>query len=343
MNTSSRRPPATACLHERQPDADVITVCGEALIDLVDQGGGFFRAHPGGSPANVAVGLARLGIPAALLARIAEDTFGRVLRRHLLDNAVDTQFLVNAAEPSTLAVVSLDQAGVASYQFYVNGTADWQWTPEQLPTALPAEVVAIHAGSLALCVEPAATVLTDLLRTEHASGQVTISLDPNLRPAFEADRDSALRRIERQVALADVVKVSSEDLGWLLPDESPEHIARRWRELGPAVVVVTSGAAGAAAVGPDGETVHRPSPVVEIADTVGAGDAFTAGLLAALARRRLLGGANRSALSTVGVDTLAEVIDEAALVAAITCSRPGADPPTREEIAQWSARQAEPA
>jgi fructokinase len=319
----------------------MIVVCGEALIDLVDQGGGMFRAHPGGSPANVAVGLARLSIPAALLARVAEDGFGRLLRRYLVDNGVDPRFLVGAAEPSTLAVVSLDEAGVASYRFYVNGTADWQWTPDQLPPALPADVVAVHAGSLALCIEPSASVLTELLRSERDRGQVTISFDPNLRSAFETDPDAARRRVERQVALADVVKVSSEDLAWLLPDEPPEQVARRWTELGPAIVLVTLGADGALAVGPDGTEVHRASPPVELADTVGAGDAFTAGLLAALDRRGLLGGTNRPALTAVGAATLAEIIDEAAVVAAITCSRPGADPPTRDEVAEWSARRAE--
>jgi fructokinase len=316
----------------------MIAVCGEALIDLVDEGGWTFRAHPGGSPANVAVGLARLAIPTALLGRVAGDGFGRLLRQHLTDNGVDTRFLVHAAEPSTLAVVTLDPAGVATYQFYVDGTADWQWTREQLPPAMPVDVVAVHAGSLALSVEPAATVLTELLRAERDRGQVTISFDPNLRPSFEPDRDAARRRVERQVALSDVVKVSSEDLGWLQPGESPAQVAHRWAaELGPALVIVTLGGGGALAVGADGGEVQRSTPTVEVADTVGAGDAFTAGLLAALADRKLLGGANRAALAALSADTLADVVDEAALVAAITCSRPGADPPTRDEVAAWGA------
>jgi fructokinase len=318
----------------------MIAVCGEALIDLVDQGGWTFRAHPGGSPANVAVGLARLAIPAALLARVADDGFGRLLRQHLTDNGVDTRFLISAAEPSTLAVVTLDPVGVASYQFYVNGTADWQWTPDQLPPALPPDAVALHAGSLALSIEPAATVLTELLRAERDRGQVTISFDPNLRPSFEPDRDAARRRVERQVALSDLVKVSSEDLGWLQPGESPAQVAHRWVEkLGPALVIVTLGGGGALAVGPNGGEVHRPSPTVELADTVGAGDAFTAGLLAALADRKLLGGANRPALAALSADTLADVIDEAGLVAAITCSRAGADPPTRDEVSAWRGQR----
>jgi fructokinase len=274
-----------------------------------------------------------------LLARVAKDGFGRMLRRHLIDNGVDTRFLVDAAEPSTVAVVTLDEAGVASYQFYVDGTADWQWTPDQLPPTLPPDVVAVHAGSLALCVEPAASVLTDFLRAERHRGQVTISFDPNLRSGFETDRDAAVHRVERHVGLADVVKVSSEDLAWLLPDEAAPQVAHRWAEkLGPAVVVVTLGSGGALAVGPDGGEVHRPTPTVQFADTVGAGDAFTAGLLAALEGRALLGGANRAALAALNANTLADIIDEASLVAAITCARRGADPPTRDEVTAWRRR-----
>jgi len=167
----------------------VIAVCGEALIDLVDRGDGLFAAYPGGSPTNVAVGLARLAVPTTLVARVSDDTFGRLLTGHLLDNQVDTRFVVPATEPTTLAVASLDPAGVASYRFYVNGTADWQWTSEQLPADLPADVDAIHVGSLALAVEPAATVLTAMLHAQHQRGQVTISLDPNLRaPEWAPER-----------------------------------------------------------------------------------------------------------------------------------------------------------
>lgn len=310
----------------------MIAVCGEALIDLVDDGDGLFRAHPGGSPANVAVGLSRLEIPVALIARVSQDAFGRLLRAHLIDNGVDLRYLVTAAELSTLAVVSLDGAGVASYAFYANGTADWQWESGQLPAALPAEVVALHSGSLALSIEPAASMVTELLRSERARGQVTISLDPNVRPAFEDDQAAARRRVERQVGLADVVKASAEDLAWLAPGESPSHVARRWQELGPKIVIVTLGETGALAVGPNGQEINRSSPPVELVDTVGAGDAFTAGLLAAMERNELLGAPNRSALAALSAETLATVIDEAALVAAITCSRRGADSPTRDQV-----------
>jgi fructokinase len=311
-----------------------IVVCGEALIDLVDEGGGQFRAHPGGSPANVAVGLARLGIQATLLARVSGDAFGRLLRAHLDRGGVDLSQVVAATEPTTLAVVSLDERGVATYDFYVEGTADWQWQASEIPDPLPAGAVALHTGSLALAVPPGAATITDLMRREHERGQVTVSLDPNIRPTFETDRAAAVRRVEEQVSLSDVVKVSEEDLGWLYPGEDPAEIARRWRDTGPAVVVATLGAEGALAVGPKGNAVGRPAVPVRLVDTVGAGDAFTAGLLAGLSRAGLLGGANKAALAALDDAGLTELLDDAVLVAALTCARRGADPPTWLEVGQ---------
>jgi fructokinase len=175
-------------------------------------------------------------------------------------------------------------------------------------------------------VPPGAAVLTDLLRREHGRGQVTICFDPNVRPTFEADREAAVRRVEEQMSLA--------DLAWLLPDEKPADVAARWREAGPAVVVVTLGPDGVLAVGPGGGVVTRPAVSVRLVDTVGAGDAFTAGLLAGLERASLLGGENRDALGAVDDNTLAELLDGAALVAALTCARRGADPPTWIEVRQ---------
>jgi fructokinase len=311
-----------------------ILVCGEALIDLVDEGGGQFRAHPGGSPANVAVGLARLGIQATLLARVSGDAFGRLLRNHLDRGGVDLNHVVVATEPTTLAVVSLDERGVATYDFYVQGTADWQWRPSEIPDPLPPEAVALHTGSLALAVPPGAEVITDLMRREHERGQVTVSLDPNVRPTFENDRAAAIRRVEQQVSLSDVVKVSEEDLAWLYPGDEPADLARRWHDTGPAIVIVTLGSEGALAVGPKGNVVTRPAVPVRLVDTVGAGDAFTAGLLAGLSRAGLLGGSNHAALTALDDAGLAELLDEAVLVAALTCARRGADPPTWMEVGQ---------
>lgn len=314
------------------PIAGTIAVCGEALVDLVEQSPGILRAHPGGSPANVAVGLARLGIPTALLARLPSDRFGRLLREHLTTNGVNLEHGVAAREPATLAVVSTNSEGVASYDFWTQGTADWQWDPAELPTPLPAEVLAVHTGSLALALEPAASVLTEWLRTLRAQHRAAISIDPNIRPNFDTDSRAALQRVEDQLRLADIVKVSAEDLTRLTLSDPPAAVARHWQALGPALVVVTLGPGGCLAIGPDGTEIHRPAAPVEVVDTVGAGDAFTAGLLAGMYRAGLLGAACRGALAALSASQLAGLLDEAAVVAALTCSRAGADPPTLADV-----------
>jgi fructokinase len=313
----------------------VITVCGEALVDLVSTDGWHFTAHAGGSPANVAVGLARLGAPASLLARLSKDPFGRLVRAHLLDNGVDGRDLVEATEATTLAIATVDAAGSATYEFYVEGTADWQWTDDELPDLLPDDVDAIHTGSIVLELAPGAARVEALLGREHERGEVTVSYDPNVRLGRRRSRSDGLAAVERVVALADVVKVSSDDLDWLLPDVACEDVACRWLGLGPALVVVTLGAAGALALGRGAEEVRISPRQIDVVDTVGAGDAFTSGLLAGLAERRLLGGAASERLRGVDAGQLAAVVEYAALVATLTCTRPGANPPTRQEVEAW--------
>jgi fructokinase len=169
------------------------------------------------------------------------------------------------------------------------------------------------------------------VRREHDRGRVTVSYDPNVRPKLLGDPLRARPDIERLVALSDVVKVSNEDLRWLYPDRSDEDIARAWLAAGPALVVVTRGEGGVYAVSADVE-LRRPAASIDLVDTVGAGDSFTSGLLDGLRRADLIGGPRRVALAAIDESTLVSVVDSAALVAAITCSRTGADPPTRAEV-----------
>ncbi|HEY3735209.1 MAG TPA: carbohydrate kinase [Streptosporangiaceae bacterium] len=312
----------------------MITVAGEILIDLVDEGGGRYRAHPGGSPANVAVALARLGTASSLLARISRDELGRRLESHLDRNGVSLRDVVRVGEPTTLAIASLDGDGSAAYSFYVAGTADWQWRPGELPAELPADVSALHAGSLALALAPGAAALEAFLTRVRDDGRVTISIDPNIRPQLAGPRPAEIARVERQLALAHIVKASEDDIAWLYPGAAAEDVARRWQRLGPRLVTITLGGQGAYALGPDGTAIRRPAPPVLVADTVGAGDAFCAGMLDALGRRNLLsavsGPGGHGTIRLASTD-LAEVLDWAVLVAALTCERPGADPPTRAE------------
>ncbi len=306
----------------------MLTVLGEAVVDLVADGDRRFTAHPGGSPLNVAVGLGRLGRPVSLAARLSGDTFGGMFREHLAVAHVDPRHLVAAAEPSTLAVATVDADGVASYDFWTEGTADWQWTAAELAGVVGTGTAALHTGSLALELEPGATRVRDLLRAVRRAGGTTISYDPNVRMARRGPVEAGRAAVEEVVGLAHVVKVSSEDLAWLYPGEDPVVAAGRWTGAGPALVVVTLGGDGAVAMVAGADPVRRPAPPVTVVDTVGAGDAFSSGLLDALAERDVLG-RGRDALA--GLD-LAAVLDRACLVAALTCARPGADPPTLDEV-----------
>ncbi|MGD9985959.1 carbohydrate kinase family protein [Pseudonocardia sp.] len=314
--------------------AGVVAVAGEALVDIVPAPvAGYHELAPGGSPANTAVGLARLGVPVRMVARLADDLLGRRLRAHLEGNGVDLRHTVAAAEPSSMAVVEVDARGVADYDFRVAGTADWQWRAPELAGVLDDSVVALHSGSLALTTEPGAAVLRDLVR--RAAPTTTISYDPNCRPLLMGG--DVLAGVHEMVELSDVVKVSSEDLDWLLPGTAYEAVVDDWLARGAAVVAVTLGADGALAGTASGLRTRLPGRPVEVVDTVGAGDTFSAALLAGLHTRGLLGAAAREALRAIASDELDTVLDTAVRAAAITCSRRGADPPTADELTRSGA------
>jgi len=316
---------------ETERGAGIIAVAGEALVDMVPTGTpGEFAAMPGGSPTNVAVGLVRLDVPVRMLARIGTGTLGDRVRNFLRDNAIRLDHTVQGSEPTSLALLDLDANGVARYDFRIDGTADWQWTDAELGHALDGDVVALHTGSLAMTQRPGADALLRLV--ELARAGATISYDPNMRPQLMI-RDDARGRVETMLPLTDVLKVSSEDLAWLYPGRAPQDVLSDWVRRGPALVVVTLGGDGAlAATAEDPTPIRRPGRRIELVDTVGAGDAFAGGLLAGLHRRDLLGAHRRKALRAVDGSELAELIDEAMLVAALTCGRRGADPPTAQEV-----------
>jgi fructokinase len=301
-----------------------VTVIGEALIDLVPDGPpGAYRAHPGGSPFNVAVGLARLRNRTALMARIAGDGFGPLLRAAAEAEGIDLDAAPRASEPATLAVVSFADGGHASYAFYLQGTADWQWTAAELGSLRP-DADVLHFGSLAALTSPGSKRIDAFVRDARASGTVLVSYDPNIRPAVLASRADALELVERNVRHAHVVKASREDLEWLYPREPAEEAAKRWTALGAAVVVVTDGARGATAHRFGRKPLYRPGRAVSVADTIGAGDAFTAGMLGGLVRRSVHAPEQACDLSDA---VLADILDEAVLISSVTCERSGADPP----------------
>jgi fructokinase len=309
----------------------MFVVIGEALVDLVGQRGSrTMVGHPGGSPANVALGLGRLGDPVTLMTRLGRDAFGEMISTHLQASGVRVNGGPEAGTKTSLAVASL-AAGIATYDFRL------EWDIGDLDP-LPIETRCLHTGSLATVLTPGRAHVEDLLEREHQRGRVTISYDPNVRPALLGTPEETQPDIEHFVALSDVVKVSDEDLKWLYPSREDEDVAREWLSLGPAVVVVTRGGQGVFAVTAELE-LERPATPIDLVDTVGAGDSFTSGLLDGLRRADLIGGAHRDALATIDEATLVSILDEGSLCAAITCSRPGANPPTLAELDAARAQQ----
>jgi fructokinase len=310
-----------------------VIVLGEALVDLTrdarrEAGGGLaMTARAGGSPANVAVALARLGVRARLAARISRDEFGSFLRAHLEENGVDVELCASAPEPTTMAIVGVDDSGRATYSFYVQGTADWQWQRDELPTNDPP--AAIHTGSLVLALEPGAQVVAHWLAEQRVRSNTFVSLDPNVRPALLVDLPAYRQRLYSLISEAHLVKVSDEDLLALEPNSDPMTTATAWADSGPELVVVTRGSDGATAIRSGANPLQTAAIPVTVVDTVGAGDAFTAGLIAFLADHDALRPGSVRPLSPA---VLKEALGFAGRVAALTCTRSGADSPWRAEL-----------
>jgi fructokinase len=310
-----------------------VIVVGEALVDVevrphgATADGLAMIGRAGGSPANVAVGLARLGVRTRFAGRISDDGLGRFVRAHLAGSGVDTGLCVDAQQPSTLAMVGIGDDGAAGYSFYVEGTADWQWTADELPR--PQAGTAVHTGSLAIGRPPGAQVIAEWVAQQRAHGGVFVSLDPNVRPALVLDAPGYRRRLAQLVAHAHLVKVSDEDLAALAPGVPPLQTASEWAHSGPQLVVVTHGAGGATALVAGAEALHCDAVEVDVVDTIGAGDAFTAGLLSFLGDHGALDVATGERLDRAAI---AQALAFAGRVAAITCTRAGADPPSRAEL-----------
>ncbi|GGP87891.1 carbohydrate kinase family protein [Streptosporangium pseudovulgare] len=305
-----------------------VAVVGECVADAFADPGASRRGElalrviPGGGPANAAVALARLGTPARYLGRISADPFGRLFHERLTASGVDLSGVVRAAEPSTLAVATLDAEGRAEYSFHAEGTADWQWTAEELATRDLGGVAAVHTGSLALVMAPGAARIEEFLAGARAGA--TISIDPNVRPGL-VDPAVYRARLPRWAALADIVKVSEEDLDHL---GDFDGFREECHAAGARLVLLTRGADGVTA-SLDGVRLAVPAPAVNVTDTVGAGDAFTAGLLHRLGARGLLGGR----LTGLTAGDLSEALAFAVRVAALTCEVAGADPPWHHQLA----------
>ena len=307
----------------------MIVSCGEALIDLLpgeDAGGEMvFRPRAGGSPFNVAVALARLGVPAGFCGGLSTDFFGRMLKAELAKSGVDTSFVEFSTRPTTLAFAHIAD-GEADYAFFDEGSAGRMLTDGDLP-AFPKSVTALHFGSCSLAEEPCGSAFESLMQREQRDR--VISLDPNIRPTLIKNRGGYLWRIDRMAAMSDIVKLSADDLAWLAPGADFAAVADRWLDHGAKLVVLTKGEAGSEARSKTAAAEVAATPTV-LVDTIGAGDAFTAGMLAQLETAELL---SKSAMGRLTSDEIAAALEFAGRAAAVTVARAGADPPWREELA----------
>lgn len=299
-------------------------VVGEALIDVVRRSDGSGGEHAGGSPMNVAITLGRLGRRVDLLTWFGKDARGDVILNHLGASRVNVLPGSDAAASTPVAVATVDDDGVASYEFDLTWEVSPGWEAES------GDPVVVHTGSIAAVIPPGGPDVLTLLRAKHATS--TITYDPNLRPALMGSPDEVRPQVEALIATSDVVKVSDEDLAWLVPGVDPMTVAGEWVTLGPALVVVTLGGEGAYAVTASGESVRVQAPKVTVADTVGAGDSFMGGLIDGLWAAGLVGAPQREALATVPIETVRDVLERCARIAAITVSRAGANPPWSEEL-----------
>ncbi|MBN9671470.1 carbohydrate kinase family protein [Roseibium aggregatum] len=309
-------------------------ICGEALFDLFGEASSgdslSFDARIGGSPFNVAMGLARLEEQAAFFGGISNDALGEKLVQKLVVEGVSDRYVLRTDYLTTLSLVQKDEHGHPAYTFYGTNAADRMVTADSLPD-FDAPPAFLHVGSYTALVEPVASAFKTLIERERKNA--LISFDPNIRPTVEPDMTLWRRNTETLVPLADLVKVSDEDLALIAPDEAVRDIARRWLGDGAGLVIVTRGGDGASVFAP-GIEFDTPGIAVEVEDTVGAGDTFQAALLSGL---KTLGAVSRDTLSALDETRLRRLAEFAVKAAAITCSRRGADLPRKDELhKEWA-------
>ena len=296
-----------------------IWVCGEALIDLIPRGEQKV-AIVGGGPANTAKALARLGFDSYFIDGISTDSFGGMIKDQLLHDGVNLKYAHYSDKQTCTADVSLDKAGVASYVFTIDGTATIDFTNDWLPDPAQIKPVVLQIGTLATIVQPAADILLEWAK--RVAKVAPIVFDPNVRSSVLPDRPKYQEAIAKWAAISEVIKVSEDDLAWLYPEQDQIAIAEEWIKGGSTLVIITKGSYGIIGVTKD-DVVSVPGVKIEVVDTVGAGDTVGAIVVEAIVER---------GLKVITGDVLREVLVSATKAAAVTCSRAGANPPTRAEI-----------
>lgn len=307
-----------------------VLVIGEALVDVVHSGDGGIKNVPGGSPANTAVALARLGITTFMKARISKDKFGSEIRSYLENQNVNLNLSLFVDEPSSVIDAFIQKDGSAKYEANLKGASDYGWTESELDIALAENIKIIQLGSLTSYIEPGASNVENWYKKLRNNSKHLLTFDPNIRHPLDAQPEDEVRKRAKNLAsLAHVVKASDEDLSWISPDQDVIETAKNFIENGTTLVVITLGKNGAVAINSNFEVIQIPAPAVEVKDTIGAGDTFAAALIAQLLEKQIV---DEKALSALPLSDLRDILSNCAMTSALTCSRQGANPPYRHEV-----------
>ena len=320
----------------------MIVVIGEALIDLIEDKStaGRYQAVVGGANANVAIALARAGVRQQLLARISSDAFGQKIRQRLVENKVGLDYAIAAKEPTSVAIASIGSSGGASYSFYVENTADWGWTNNELPTQQTMEGIgatALQFGCLTMAMPPGNAVVEAWAKDYFDKDLLALSHDVNVRPALGFDRDSERIRVERVNSFSHLIKASDDDINWLYglePGSNVDEIAWDWIGDTAKIVFVTRGGEGVSIYRRNKTKLDVPSRKVKVQDSVGAGDTFCANTLAQLQQIGALGSGAFDRLAALTDKQLIEIAKVSSVAASMACERTGAEPPTDAELAE---------
>ena len=319
----------------------MIVVIGEALIDLIEDKStaGRYQAVVGGANANVAIALARAGAKQQLLARISSDAFGQKIRQRLVDNKVGLDYAIAAKEPTSVAIASIGSSGGASYSFYVENTADWGWTKDELPTQQTMQdlgATALQFGCLTMAMPPGNAVVEAWAKEYFEKDLMTLSHDVNVRPALGFDRDSERVRVERVNSFSHLIKASDDDINWLYglePGSNVDQIAWDWIGDSAKIVFVTRGGDGASIYRNNKTKLDVQSRKVKVQDSVGAGDTFCANTLAQLQKLGALGSGAFERLAALKDKQLVDIAKVSSVAASMACEKTGAEPPTDFELA----------
>jgi fructokinase len=319
----------------------MIVVIGEALIDLIEDKStaGRYQAVVGGANANVAIALARAGAKQQLLARISSDAFGQKIRQRLVDNKVGLDYAIAAKEPTSVAIASIGSSGGASYSFYVENTADWGWTKDELPSQQTMEALgatALQFGCLTMAMPPGNAVVEAWAKEYFEKDLLTLSHDVNVRPALGFDRDSERVRVERVNSFSHLIKASDDDINWLYglePGANVDQIAWDWIGDSAKIVFVTRGGDGASIYRKNKTKLDVAARKVKVQDSVGAGDTFCANTLAQLQQISALGSGAFERLAALTDKQLVDIAKVSSVAASMACEKTGAEPPTDFELA----------